>query len=168
MKKFALFVLAALLPIASATPQAMSYATPTQVLASGYITVGSASGFTGYKAGNLICTGINTLAGSYTTTQGTSSLAMNNFGISCAMSLSGTYDFLIGSNQSQPQNYFSYIRVVDTAGSVRIYTSASATYNTSGSFRSWRWGTGSSMVFTGTCTGGGGPGGNSCLMTIFR
>lgn len=147
MNKFILFVIAALLPIASAIPQAYSFASPAQVAVSGFVLPGSDSGFIGWKAsGANNCTGLNTQAGQFRSAQGN---AISQ-GFPCALSLSGSYDLRIGVSNfpTKTQSYYSYVRVVDCTGTTRIYTTASATFGITGSTHIWTWGTGSSPVFT--------------------
>jgi hypothetical protein len=63
-----------------------------------------------------------------------------------------TYDFwVVASGSGAPQNAFTQILVEDSTGNIRTYTSASASYVSSGQ-PYWFWGTGSSPAWTGAAS----------------
>lgn len=171
MKYLAIFIAALLLPFGAAQPQAFSYATSNRIIASGFVDIGFGNGFTGVKQGSSSCNAFNDTFGTYTASTLNSRL-MFGVGVPCMISLSGTYDLLVvlgfgaSAGSAASQNYFSYIRVVDCTGATRIYTSSTATY-TAGTgpnyYYSWRWGTGSNVLFNGSSCPGA-----PLLMTFFR
>lgn len=148
MRKLVLFVIALLLPLTSATP-AVTYANPAEVILAGFITPAFATAGDGIQEGTGPCNGVNVTVGTYTAS-GNSVANSAAFDIDCILSNSAAYDLRVGTSGSQPQNYFSYVRVVDCAGVTRTFTSASATYGTTGG-RIWTWGTGSSVVLVAGC-----------------
>jgi hypothetical protein len=149
MNKVTLFLIALLLPFAAATPQSMSFANPAQVVASGNVTTANVGGFIGFKLGNTQCVANNTPGGSWS---GNFTL---NIGAQCFLSFAGNYDLRIAlfNAASVTQNYFTYVRVVDCASVVRIFTSASATF-TGTTLKNWQWGAGASPVYVTPCPAG--------------
>lgn len=167
MNKLLAFLFAVALPFA-AQPQAMSYATANRVVASGFVTIGVGNTFSGVKAGTSVCNGFNDTFGSYLASTLDARLMFGSgVGMPCAISLAGTYDIKVvlnrGAGPAMPQNYFTYIRIVDCASAVRIYTSSTATYSTNATSAIWQWGTGSSVVFNASSCPGA-----PLLMTFFR